>query len=53
MNPPYSRAPSGIGFYDGSKFPGWKGNLFVACLRGAELQPDQAHAAQAVYTDQV
>jgi glucose/arabinose dehydrogenase len=37
MKPPYSRAPSGIGFYDGSKFPGWKGNLFVACLRGMRL----------------
>lgn len=37
MSPPHSRAPSGIGFYDGSKFPRWKGNLFVACLRGMRL----------------
>ena len=25
-------SPSGIGFYDGSAFPGWRGSLFVAAL---------------------
>ena len=30
-------APSGIGFYSGSKYPGWKNNLFVAALAGQEL----------------
>lgn len=30
-------APSGIEFYTGSKLPGWKGDLFVATLRGQHL----------------
>ena len=28
-----SIAPSGIAFYDGDKFPGWRGNLLVGALR--------------------
>jgi glucose/arabinose dehydrogenase len=28
-----SIAPSGMAFYDGEKFPGWKGNLFVGALK--------------------
>jgi len=28
-----SIAPSGLAFYDGDKFPGWKGNLFVGALK--------------------
>ncbi len=48
MKPHYSRAPSGIGFYDGSKFPGWKGNLFVACLRGMRLIRLELNAANKV-----
>jgi glucose/arabinose dehydrogenase len=31
-------APSGIGFYEGSKYPGWKNNLFVAALAGQQLR---------------
>ncbi len=31
-------APSGIGFYDGSRYPGWRGNLFVAALSGQQLR---------------
>ena len=31
-------APSGIGFYTGSKYPGWKNNLFVAALAGQQLR---------------
>ena len=31
-------APSGIGFYTGSKYPGWKNNLFVAALAGPQLR---------------
>jgi len=27
-------APSGIAFYDGARYPSWKGNLFVAGLAG-------------------
>jgi glucose/arabinose dehydrogenase len=32
-----SIAPSGMAFYTGSLFPGWKGNLFVGALRGQAL----------------
>ncbi|HSS63127.1 MAG TPA: PQQ-dependent sugar dehydrogenase [Gammaproteobacteria bacterium] len=28
-----SIAPSGMAFYDGDRFPGWKGNLFVGSLK--------------------
>ena len=31
-------APSGIAFYSGSKYPGWKNNLFVAALAGQQLR---------------
>jgi len=31
-------APSGIGFYTGTKYPGWKNNLFVAALAGQQLR---------------
>jgi len=30
-------APAGIAFYDGSLFPTWKGDLFVAALAGKAL----------------
>jgi glucose/arabinose dehydrogenase len=30
--PYYSIAPAGIAFYNGSGFPEWQGNLFVAAL---------------------
>ena len=30
-------APAGITFYDGSLFPAWRGNLFVAALAGRHL----------------
>ena len=28
-----SIAPSGLAFYDGDRFPGWRGSLFVGALR--------------------
>lgn len=31
-------APSGIEFYAGDRFPGWKNSLFVACLGGQQLR---------------
>ena len=31
-------APSGIGFYAGSRYPGWKNSLFVAALAGQQLR---------------
>ena len=30
-------APSGINFYSGTRYPGWKNNLFVAALAGQQL----------------
>ena len=30
-------APAGIAFYDGSRFPEWRGNLFVSALAGKAL----------------
>ena len=30
-------APSGMAFYEGEKFPAWKGSLFVGSLRGRHL----------------
>jgi glucose/arabinose dehydrogenase len=30
-------APSGMTFYSGNRYPGWKNNLFVAALAGQEL----------------
>lgn len=32
-----SIAPSGMAFYTGERFPGWRGNLFVGALRGQML----------------
>jgi glucose/arabinose dehydrogenase len=31
-------APSGIAFYTGNKYPGWKNNLFVSALAGQQLR---------------
>ncbi|WP_336963106.1 PQQ-dependent sugar dehydrogenase [Sphingobium aquiterrae] len=31
-------APSGIGFYKGDRYPGWKNGLFVAALAGQQLR---------------
>jgi len=31
-------APSGIGFYEGNAYPGWRGSLLVAALRGQQLR---------------
>jgi aldose sugar dehydrogenase len=33
-----SIAPSAIEFYTGTRFPGWKSNLFIACLVGRQLK---------------
>jgi len=34
---PKSIAPSGMVFYDGDKFPNWRGNLFIGALRDQML----------------
>jgi glucose/arabinose dehydrogenase len=31
-------APSGISFYSGKRYPGWKNNLFIAALAGQQLR---------------
>jgi glucose/arabinose dehydrogenase len=31
-------APSGIAFYEGNRYPAWKGSLFVTGLRGQQLR---------------
>lgn len=31
-------APSGIAFYEGNRYAGWKGSLFVCALRGQQLR---------------
>jgi glucose/arabinose dehydrogenase len=33
-----SIAPSGMAFYDGDKFPAWRGDLFVGALAGVHLR---------------
>lgn len=33
-----SIAPSGMDFYDGDRFPGWRGDLFVGALAGSHLR---------------
>ena len=33
-----SIAPSGIEFYTGKRFPGWRNSLFLACLGGQQLR---------------
>jgi glucose/arabinose dehydrogenase len=43
MEPPFvfwvpSIAPSGLLFYTGDRFSGWKGNIFVGGMRGTVLQ---------------
>ena len=34
-----SIAPSGLTFYTGERFPGWKRNAFVGALREGEVAP--------------
>ncbi|MCG8558913.1 MAG: PQQ-dependent sugar dehydrogenase, partial [Hyphomicrobiales bacterium] len=46
-----SIAPSGMAFYDGDKFPNWKGDLFVGALahthlRRLELKGDKVVAQE-------
>ncbi|MDZ4790566.1 MAG: PQQ-dependent sugar dehydrogenase [Hyphomicrobiales bacterium] len=52
-----SISPSGMTFYDGDKFPKWKGNLFVGALSGAHvrrltLQGDKVTAQEALLEDE-
>jgi glucose/arabinose dehydrogenase len=46
-------APSGIGFYSGSKYPGWKNNLFVAALAGQQLRRLETSGRKVVHQEVV
>ena len=39
-------APSGIVFYTGTRYPGWKNNLFVSGLAGQQLRRLESAAAR-------
>jgi glucose/arabinose dehydrogenase len=50
-------APSGIRFYTGDRFPGWKNSLFVCCLVGRQLRRietdgDRVTHQEVLFTDQ-
>jgi glucose/arabinose dehydrogenase len=46
-------APSGIGFYSGNRYPGWKNNLFVAALAGQELLRLEIKGREVVHQEPV
>jgi glucose/arabinose dehydrogenase/mono/diheme cytochrome c family protein len=51
-----SIGPSGIAFYTGDKFPGWKGNLFITAMVGQklirmEIKDRQIVSQEAVFQD--
>jgi glucose/arabinose dehydrogenase len=48
-----SVAPSGIAFYTGDKYPGWKNNLFVSCLAGQQLKRLEVKDGQVLHEEQV
>lgn len=46
-------APSGMVFYTGSKYPGWKNNLFVAALAGQQLRRLEVRGREVVHQEAV
>ena len=46
-------APSGMVFYTGSKYPGWKNNLFVSALAGQQLRRLETSGRQVTHQEQV
>ena len=46
-------APTAITFYTGSKYPGWKNNLFVAALAGQQLRRLEIRGRQVVHQEAV
>ncbi|MBU3078221.1 PQQ-dependent sugar dehydrogenase [Sphingomonas quercus] len=46
-------APSGIGFYAGNHYPGWKNNLFVAGLAGQQLRRLEINGRQVTHQEVV
>jgi glucose/arabinose dehydrogenase len=48
-----SVAPSGIAFYAGDKYPGWKNSLFVSCLAGQQLKRLEVANGKVTHEEQV
>ena len=46
-------APSGIMFYTGDKYPGWKNNLFVSALGGQQLRRLEISGGKVVHQETV
>ena len=46
-------APSGMVFYTGDKYPGWKNNLFVSALGGQQLRRLEISGTQVTHQEQV
>jgi aldose sugar dehydrogenase len=46
-------APSGIVFYTGDEYPGWKNNLFVSALAGQQLRRLEISGSKVVAQEQV
>jgi aldose sugar dehydrogenase len=46
-------APSGISFYTGSRYRGWKNNLFVAALAGQQLRRLETSGRQVLHQEAV
>jgi len=46
-------APSGMVFYTGDKYPGWKNNLFVSALAGQQLRRLEISGAQITHQEPV
>ena len=46
-------APSGINFYEGNRYPAWKGNLFVAALAGQQLRRLEIKGRQVIAQEAV
>ena len=48
-----SVAPSGITFYTGNRYPGWKNSLFVSCLAGQQLKRLEIANGKVTHEEQV
>ena len=48
-----SVAPSGIAFYTGNQYPGWKNNLFISCLAGQQLKRLEISGRKVLHEEQV
>lgn len=46
-------APTGMTFYTGDKYPGWKNNLFVSALAGQQLRRLETSGDKVVYQEVV